>query len=102
MIDVLSLDVVGQDPVNVLLKEYLPGAKSVACNELQILAHLTGGLPNRKWHAAVEPMAAHPPIVPLLGTPVSHRSSSRMSLLACQASCICPLCTPSSLRCPIL
>jgi hypothetical protein len=25
-----------QDPVTVLVKEYLPGAKAVACNELQV------------------------------------------------------------------
>jgi hypothetical protein len=25
-----------QDPVVVLVKEYLPGAKAVACNELQV------------------------------------------------------------------
>lgn len=26
----------------VLIKEYLPGAKAVACNELQVLKHLAG------------------------------------------------------------
>ena len=26
-----------QEPVYVMLKEYLPGAKTVACNELQVL-----------------------------------------------------------------
>jgi hypothetical protein len=56
-----------QDPVPVLLKEFLPGARSVACNELQTLVHLAEGLPGSKWHAARAPMTADIPIVPLLG-----------------------------------
>ena len=50
-----------------LLKEYLPGARAVAANELQMLVHLCNGLPARKWHAANAPMAAELPIVPILG-----------------------------------
>ncbi len=50
-----------------LLKEYLPGARAVAANELQMLVHLCDGLPARKWHAANAPMAADLPIVPILG-----------------------------------
>lgn len=56
-----------QDPVPVLLKEFLPGARSVACNELQTLVHLAEGLPGSKWHAARAPMTADIPFVPLLG-----------------------------------
>lgn len=33
----------------VLVKEYLPAAKAVACNELLVLSHLCGGLPEFKW-----------------------------------------------------
>ncbi|CAK0745542.1 hypothetical protein CVIRNUC_001627 [Coccomyxa viridis] len=56
-----------QEPVTVLLKEYLPGARSVACNEMQALVHLAGGLPDRKWHAATAPVSRDLPVVPLLG-----------------------------------
>jgi len=57
-----------QDPVVTLIKEYLPGAKSVACNELQVLKHLCG-MPNvaDKWRAAAAPLSRSPPIVELLG-----------------------------------
>ena len=39
-----------QDPVVVLMKEYLPGAKAIACNEMQVLKHLAG-MPEQtmKW-----------------------------------------------------
>lgn len=50
-----------------LLKEYLPGARSVACNELQTLVHLCEGLPARKWHAANAPLSTELPFVPILG-----------------------------------
>lgn len=63
----LMLENAMQDPVPVLLKEFLPGARSVACNELQTLVHLAEGLPGSKWHAARAPMTADIPIVPLLG-----------------------------------
>ena len=55
-----------------LLKEYLPGARAVAANELQMLVHLCEGLPSRKWHAASAPMTADPPIVPILGAACMH------------------------------
>lgn len=57
-----------QDPVVTLLKEYLPGAKAVACNELQILCHLCG-MPSieSKWHTAYAPLSYNPPVVELLG-----------------------------------
>lgn len=35
-------------PVTTMLKEYLPGAKLVAGNELQVLQHLCG-MPEHKW-----------------------------------------------------
>lgn len=68
-----------QEPVTVLLKEYLPAARSVACNELQTLVHLIEGLPSRKWHAANAPLSADPPIVPILGV---GNSSSRIVAFA--------------------
>jgi len=57
-----------QDPVVCLLKEYLPGAKAVACNELVITKHLCGmpGLTD-KWNAASAPLSQSPPVVELLG-----------------------------------
>ena len=55
-----------QDPQPSLLKEYLPGARSLGCNELQLLNHLYP-IPDQKWKAAYAPLASNPPIVPLLG-----------------------------------
>ena len=57
-----------QDPVVTLMKEYLPGAKAVACNELQVLKHLCG-MPTAadKWRVAAAPLSQNPPIVELLG-----------------------------------
>ena len=55
-----------QDAQVVLLKEYLPGARSLGCNELQLLHHLYS-IPERKWQAASAPLSADPPVVPLLG-----------------------------------
>ena len=57
-----------QDPVMTLMKEYLPGAKPVACNELLILKHLCG-MPDvaSKWSVAASPLRQNPPIVELLG-----------------------------------
>jgi hypothetical protein len=57
-----------QDPVVTLMKEYLPGARAVACNELQILKHLCG-MPDidAKWRAAAAPLSSNPPVVELLG-----------------------------------
>lgn len=55
-----------QDAQPTFLKEFLPGARSLGCNELQLLNHLHR-LPSQKWKAAYAPLAATPPIVPLLG-----------------------------------
>jgi len=57
-----------QDPVITLMKEYLPGARAVACNELQILKHLCG-MPDidGKWRSASSPLSSKPPVVELLG-----------------------------------
>lgn len=57
-----------QDPVITLMKEYLPGARAVACNELQILKHLCG-MPeiDAKWRAASSALSSRPPVVELLG-----------------------------------
>lgn len=57
-----------QDPVVTLMKEYLPGAKAVACNELLVLKHLTG-LPDvaNKWKVAAAVLSSRPPVVELLG-----------------------------------
>ncbi|GAB4823864.1 hypothetical protein N2152v2_010910 [Parachlorella kessleri] len=57
-----------QEPVYVMLKEYLPGAKKVACNELQVLKYMTG-MPRagRKWERAKAPLAREPPVAQLLG-----------------------------------
>ncbi|KAK9820410.1 hypothetical protein WJX72_010028 [[Myrmecia] bisecta] len=64
-----------QDAVTTLLKEYLPAAKAVACNELQIMKHLTA-LPERKWHAARAPLLEGPPLVQLLGYFVAGQSDT--------------------------
>lgn len=58
-----------QDPVITLLKEYLPGAKSVACNELLVMRHLQQGFPDvtEKWRAASAIINQNPPIVQILG-----------------------------------
>lgn len=51
-----------------LLKEYLPGARAVACNELQVLKYLTGmPEPGRKWSRAKAALTPDPPIAQLLG-----------------------------------
>ncbi|BDA41790.1 hypothetical protein COCOBI_02-5840 [Coccomyxa sp. Obi] len=71
-----------QDPIPVLLKEFLPGARSVACNELQTLVHLAEGLPGSKWHAAREAMSADLPIVPLLGYFWGSQSNAGASMSA--------------------
>ena len=57
-----------QDPVAVLLKEYLPRSSDIACNELLVLNHLTG-MPSvdQKWHSARALIASEPPVVELLG-----------------------------------
>lgn len=55
-----------QDAQPTMLKEYLPGARSLGCNELQLLNHLCT-MPSHKWKAAYAALSADPPIVPLLG-----------------------------------
>ena len=57
-----------QDPQPTLLKEFLPGARSLGCNELQLLNHLYQN-PDQKCKAAYAPMTSDPPIVPLLRVP---------------------------------
>eukprot|EP00884_Botryococcus_braunii_P022373 jgi/Botrbrau1/881/Bobra.0167s0006.1 len=53
-----------QEPVTVFLKEYLPGASSVAFNELQVMKHLLGDFPADKWKAAVTGLTSVPVIPP--------------------------------------
>lgn len=55
-----------QDPQPTFLKEFLPGARSLGCNEMQLLNHLYT-IPSQKWKAAYAALSADPPIVPLLG-----------------------------------
>lgn len=55
-----------QDPQPTFLKEFLPGARSLGCNEMQLLNHLYT-MPTHKWKAAYAALSADPPIVPLLG-----------------------------------
>lgn len=62
-----------QDPATVFLKEFLPGTRPVALNELRTLRHLQGALPLRKWHAATAPANSQLPFVPLLGASLIHR-----------------------------
>jgi serine/threonine protein kinase len=57
-----------EDPATVFLKEYLPGTRPVAVNELAVVHYLMGGqLPAQKWLAAVSPLTDRLPVVPLLG-----------------------------------
>jgi hypothetical protein len=57
-----------QDPVPVLLKEYLPAARAVALNELAALTALVGVPPvEDKWRVASAAPARDPPVVQLLG-----------------------------------
>ena len=56
------------------MKEFLPGTRPVALNELRTLCHLQGALPLRKWHAATAPPNGQLPFVPLLGAaPIQPR-----------------------------
>lgn len=57
-----------EEPATVFLKEYLPGTRPVAVNELAVVHYLMGGqLPAQKWLAAVSPLTDRLPVVPLLG-----------------------------------
>lgn len=71
-----------QDPVVVLIKEYLPGAKAVACNELQVLKHLAG-MPETtmKWQTAAAALAPSPPVVRLLGYFLAGQTKQASELL---------------------
>ena len=89
-----------QDPQPTLLKEFLPGARSLGCNELQLLNHLHA-LPQQKWRAAYAPLSPDPPIVPLLGaSPTAAdilmwsccavlKSGSEQGHAACPGWCSC-------------
>mmetsp|Transcript_6224 Transcript_6224/g.14948 ORF Transcript_6224/g.14948 Transcript_6224/m.14948 type:complete len:493 (-) Transcript_6224:234-1712(-) len=56
-----------QDPVTVLVKEYLPACRSAAYKELQVMRQLLGGLPEDKWWSASRPVSEGAPVVRLLG-----------------------------------
>ncbi|KAL6782004.1 hypothetical protein ACKKBF_B10265 [Auxenochlorella protothecoides x Auxenochlorella symbiontica] len=70
-----------EDPVMVMLKEYLPAARAVAFNELQVLRALTG-LPHahEKFRAASSSLSANPPVVELLGYFLAGHSDSARRL----------------------
>lgn len=50
----------------VLFQEFLPAAKPVGCNELEVASTLSG-FPDMKWQAAAASLSAHPPVTPILG-----------------------------------
>lgn len=56
-----------EGPAPAFLKEFLPGAKALALNELTIYSKLTGPLPEAKWPAAVANLDQDLPVMPLLG-----------------------------------
>ncbi|KAK9863849.1 hypothetical protein WJX84_002840 [Apatococcus fuscideae] len=68
-----------QGPATVLLKEYLPGARAIGCNELQIMHHLSG-MPLRKWHAATSRDASEAPLTTLLGYFIAGSSDSAAAI----------------------
>ena len=57
-----------EDPVVTMLKEYLPGSRNVACNELRVMLHLCG-IPeiDQKWKTASRLPRREPPVVETLG-----------------------------------
>eukprot|EP00890_Picochlorum_soloecismus_P004742 jgi/Picsp_1/5269/NSC_02631-R1_protein len=57
-----------EDPVVTMLKEYLPGSRNVACNELRAMLHLCG-IPeiDQKWRTASRLPGREPPVVETLG-----------------------------------
>jgi len=57
-----------EDPVVTMLKEYLPGSRNVACNELRAMLHLCG-IPeiDQKWRTASRLPSREPPVVETLG-----------------------------------
>ena len=72
-------------PVTVLLKEYLPGTHGVAMNEVRMVSQLAPLPPyDRKWRAASDLSDNQPPVVPLLGAPLTDpRSDQQSALHAC-------------------
>jgi len=66
-------------PITTLLKEYLPVARPVACNELLLLKHLCG-LPEEKYTSMEAPLSRNPPVVPLLGYFQSAPTDEAVSL----------------------
>ena len=48
------------------MQEYLPAAKPVGCNELEVASRLSG-MPDFKWQAAAAGLSADPPVTPILG-----------------------------------
>jgi hypothetical protein len=69
-----------QDPVMTLVKEYLPGSRAVAFNELLVLKHLSG-LPrlDDAWRTAAAPLSP-PPVSILLGYFMAGPSPRAMEL----------------------
>lgn len=60
-----------QGPVVTLLKEYLPAAWPVACNELLALSQLLGGLPDEKWTVSCRILLFPPFLLLLCDLPAS-------------------------------
>jgi hypothetical protein len=52
--------------INARLQEFLPAAKPVGYNELDVSTTLSG-LPDMKWQTAVAVLSSDPPVVPILG-----------------------------------
>lgn len=53
-------------PLYVTLQEFLPAARPVGCNELEVASTLSG-FPDLRWQAAAASLSADPPVVPILG-----------------------------------
>ena len=54
------------EPVTMCMQEFLPAAKPVGCNELEVATRLSG-MPDFKWQAAAAGLSADPPVTPILG-----------------------------------
>eukprot|EP00887_Chlorella_sp_A99_P006053 scaffold22.g6053.t1 len=68
-------------------QEYLPGAKAVGCNELQVLSHLASMPgPSSKWEAASALLEPHPPVVPLLGYFIAGQSQRAEQIISSEGS----------------
>lgn len=57
------------------VQEFLPAAKPVGYNELEVSTTLSG-LPDMKWQAAVSVLSSDPPVVPILGCPPPLHTST--------------------------